>query len=162
MSFGGIFLQSFKRTHYQERVEEMLFWNFFSDNFFQFCRLLDEFQQAAARVLEQLTGLKVSIWSSYRLLEILAAIQWSEVFLLPTLLLLVFINMKSSSVIIIMLFPLGRIPRLIFDHEEMVERAKQSCNIKQPWSDPLWIITSEVHHTSASRTVRRYIWYQTG
>ena len=28
--------------------------------------------------------------------------------------------------------PTGRIPRLIFDHEEMVERAKQSCNIKQP------------------------------
>ncbi|TMI94164.1 MAG: DNA mismatch repair protein MutT [Bacteroidetes bacterium] len=92
--------------------------------------MLDEFEQAAARVLEQLTGLKVSIWSSYRLLEILAAIQWSEVFLLPTLLLLVFINMKSSSVIIIMLFPLGRIPRLIFDHEEMVERAKQKLQYK--------------------------------
>ena len=66
-------------------------------------KLLDEFEQAAARVPEQLTGLKVSIWSSYRLLEILAAIQWSELFLLPALLLLLFINMKSSSIIIIML-----------------------------------------------------------
>ena len=29
-----------------------------------------------------------------------------------------------------MLFPLGRIPRLIFDHEEMVERAKQKLQYK--------------------------------
>ena len=29
-------------------------------------------------------------------------------------------------------FALDRIPRLIFDHEEMVERTRQSCNIKQP------------------------------